>query len=81
MPTFPDFPHVEAISLELSKAVSNPLGAKGAGEGGIAATGGAIANAVDDALRSLGVRVRDLPISPDRLAALMRQSKSTRVAA
>jgi carbon-monoxide dehydrogenase large subunit len=70
-----DFPNIEAISLEESRALSNPLGAKGAGEGGIAATGGAIANAVEDALRPLGVCVRELPLSPDKVAALMREAR------
>ena len=75
MPTATDFPNVEAISLEQSKALNNPLGVKGAGEGGIAAVGGAVANAVDDALRSLGVCVRDLPLSPDKISALIRQAR------
>ncbi|MSP98224.1 MAG: xanthine dehydrogenase family protein molybdopterin-binding subunit [Betaproteobacteria bacterium] len=75
-----DFPNIEAISLEQSKSLSNPLGIKGAGEGGIAATGGAIANAVEDALRSLGVSVRELPLSPDKLAAMMRQARSSKLA-
>jgi carbon-monoxide dehydrogenase large subunit len=72
-----DFPNIEAISLEESKSLSNPLGAKGAGEGGIAATGGAIANAVEDALRPLGVCVRELPMSPDRVAALLRKARQS----
>ena len=45
-------------------ATLNPLGAKGAGEGGIVATGAAAANAVAAALAPLGVIVRDLPLSP-----------------
>ena len=67
---------VEALSLERSKALSNPLGAKGAGEGGIAATGAALANAVEDALRSIGVRVLALPLSPDNIAALLRAARA-----
>ena len=81
MATSTDFPSVEAISLEQSKSLSNPLGAKGAGEGGIAATGAAISNAVEDALRPLGVCVRDLPLSPDKLSALIRHARSIRKAA
>ncbi len=76
-----DYPNVEAISLEQSKALSNPLGAKGAGEGGIAAAGAAIANAVEDALRPLGVCVRHLPLSPDRVASLIRQTRAEKAAA
>ena len=74
--TSTDFPRVEALSLERSKALSNPLGAKGAGEGGIAATGAALANAVEDALRSIGVRVLALPLSPDNIAALLRAARA-----
>jgi xanthine dehydrogenase YagR molybdenum-binding subunit len=40
------------------------MGAKGAGEIGIVGTAAAIANAVHHAT---GVRVRDLPITPDKL--------------
>lgn len=74
--TSTDFPNVEALSLEQSKALSNPLGAKGAGEGGIAATGAALANAVEDALRSTGARVLTLPLSPDNIAALLRKARN-----
>lgn len=74
--TSTDFPCVEALSLERSKALSNPLGAKGAGEGGIAATGAALANAVEDALRSTGARVLTLPLSPDNIAALLRKARA-----
>jgi aerobic carbon-monoxide dehydrogenase large subunit len=49
----------------------NPLGAKGAGEGGIIAVPAAIANAVEDALRAFGVTVTALPLSPDRVRALV----------
>jgi len=42
----------------------NPMGAKGIGEIGIVGTSAAVANAVFDAT---GTRVRDLPITPDKL--------------
>src|ERR1700709_2045963 len=44
----------------------NPLGAKGAGEGGIIAAGGVMANAVANALASLGVEARELPLAAPR---------------
>ena len=78
MATSTDFPNVEAISLEDSPSGSNPLGAKGAGEGGIAATGGALANAVDSALRPLGVTIRELPLSPDNLKRWIREADMNR---
>ena len=51
MPTASDFPAIRAIALEDKPAPHNPLGAKGAGEGGIIPVGGVIANAVAAALR------------------------------
>ena len=45
MPTASDFPVVRAVALEEKPAPHNPLGAKGAGEGGIIPVGGVIANA------------------------------------
>jgi carbon-monoxide dehydrogenase large subunit len=47
------------------------LGAKGAGEGGIIPVGGALANAVSNALRSLNVEVRELPLTPPRVWSLI----------
>ncbi len=75
LPTATDFPSVEALSLEQSPARNNPLGVKGAGEGGIAAVGGAVANAVDDALQCYAVCVRNLPLSPDKVSALIRDAR------
>ena len=45
----------------------NPLGAKGAGEGGVVPVGGVIANAVASALTPLNVQLRELPLSPPRI--------------
>ena len=51
VPLATDYPEVRAISLEEHPSPNNPLGAKGAGEGGIIPVGGALANAVSAALR------------------------------
>jgi carbon-monoxide dehydrogenase large subunit len=51
----------------------NPLGVKGLGEGGAIAPPAAIANAVEDALGHLGVRIDATPITPTRLATLLRR--------
>jgi len=71
MPSAGDFPAVRAIALEEKPAPHNPLGAKGAGEGGIIPVGGVIANAIAAALRPLGVEPRELPLSPPRLWELI----------
>ena len=55
IPTASDFPNIRAIVLEDHPSPINPLGAKGAGEGGIIAAGGIMANAVANALSSFGV--------------------------
>ena len=51
----------------------NPLGAKGAGEGGIIAVGGVMANAVANALQAFAVEPRELPLSPARIWHLIQQ--------
>jgi aerobic carbon-monoxide dehydrogenase large subunit len=71
LPTAVDFPHIESITLQDAPSTSNPLGAKGAGEGGIVATGAAAANAVAAALASTGAVVRELPLSAPNLARWM----------
>lgn len=77
MPTASDFPVVRAIALEQKPAPHNPLGAKGAGEGGIIPVGGVIANAVAAALSSLGVEPRSLPLSPPRVWQLIEDARTS----
>ena len=48
---------------------------KGAGEGGIVATGAALANAVANALAPLGVQITELPLSPNRINAWLRDAE------
>jgi carbon-monoxide dehydrogenase large subunit len=74
MPTATDFPNIRGMFLELALAPGNPLGAKGAGEGGLVAVAAAVSNAVSTALASFGVQVHDLPLSPPRVWQLVRQS-------
>jgi aerobic carbon-monoxide dehydrogenase large subunit len=71
MPTAGDFPNIRAIALEDKPSPNNPLGAKGAGEGGVIPVGGVIANAVAAALAPLGVEPRELPLSPERVWQLI----------
>src|SRR5581483_1400540 len=67
VPTASDFPKVNSIALEMHPSPNNPLGAKGAGEGGIIPVAGVISNAVASALSSLGVEPNQLPLSPARV--------------
>jgi aerobic carbon-monoxide dehydrogenase large subunit len=73
LPTASDFPAIRAIALEERPSPNNPLGAKGAGEGGIIPVGGVIANAVAAALHSFAAEPRELPLSPARVWALINQ--------
>jgi aerobic carbon-monoxide dehydrogenase large subunit len=76
MPTASDFPNIRAVALEDKPSPNNPLGAKGAGEGGVIPVGGVIANAVAAALASLGVEPRELPLSPERVWQLINAGKT-----
>jgi aerobic carbon-monoxide dehydrogenase large subunit len=57
------------ISIDFSPVASptNPLGAKGAGEGGTAAATPAVMNAILDALAPLGVTDLTMPATPERV--------------
>jgi carbon-monoxide dehydrogenase large subunit len=63
------------VVLEDHPSPINPLGAKGAGEGGIIAAGGAMANAVANALSSFGAEPRELPLTPARIWALAQSAR------
>jgi aerobic carbon-monoxide dehydrogenase large subunit len=67
IPTASDFPNIRSITLELKPCPNNPLGVKGAGEGGLIPVGGIMANAVADALSHLNVQPMELPLSPARI--------------
>lgn len=74
VPRFSDVPDdVELLVAERRDGVG-PYGAKGGGEGPIAAIGPALANAVAAAT---GVRLRELPLSPERVWRALREAGST----
>ncbi len=72
LPTATDFPNLRCVVLDDYPSPINPLGAKGAGEGGIIAAGGCMANAVANALSSFGVQPRELPLSPGYIWELVQ---------
>jgi carbon-monoxide dehydrogenase large subunit len=51
------------------------LGAKGAGEGGIIAAGGVMANAVANALSAFSAQPRELPLTPTRIWELAQAAR------
>jgi CO/xanthine dehydrogenase Mo-binding subunit len=76
VPTACEVPAVEVELMETPTTV-NTGGIKGVGQGGTIAAPGAVANAVEDALRHLGVVVRETPLSPDRIWSLINEVERT----
>ena len=72
MPTAREVPDISIIVSEDAPSPLNPLGLKGAGEGGANPVGAVIASAIDDALQRPGA-VTSLPITPQRLKAILRK--------
>ncbi|MFW6135729.1 MAG: xanthine dehydrogenase family protein molybdopterin-binding subunit [Chloroflexota bacterium] len=72
IPTAKDLPKTQAIILESGTGVG-PFGAKGIGEPALTPAAPAVANAVADAI---GVRIHDLPITPERVLKALDRKKS-----
>lgn len=66
LPVNADVPQIEVDLLEERDAWTNPMQSKGIGELGICGAGAAILNAIHNAC---GVRIRDLPATPDKILA------------
>ncbi len=64
VPVNADVHDIDVIFVEERDEVVNPLGAKGLGEIGVVGVAAAIANAV---FHATGKRIRDLPITLDKL--------------
>jgi carbon-monoxide dehydrogenase large subunit/6-hydroxypseudooxynicotine dehydrogenase subunit gamma len=75
LPSAREAPEIVTLVTEDHPSRSNPLGAKGAGEGGITAVGAAIASAVGDALGTPTAPTR-LPITPERVRQLIVASSA-----
>jgi xanthine dehydrogenase YagR molybdenum-binding subunit len=67
VPVNADIPAIDATALDIPDYKLDSVGARGVGEIGITGTGAAVANAI---FHATGKRVRDLPITPDKLASL-----------
>jgi len=70
LPLATDVPRVDLVHLETPSPL-NPLGVKGAGEGGTIPAIAAIAAAVENALEPFGVKITEVPISPQRIVELL----------
>ncbi|MBV9803018.1 MAG: molybdopterin-dependent oxidoreductase, partial [Solirubrobacterales bacterium] len=71
IPTSMDLPDIKAIGLELHPG-KGPFGARGIGEPPIGPPPAALASAIQDAV---GVRMRRLPMSPERILAALREAR------
>ena len=76
MPTAAEVPPIDVLVTQLSPAPGNPLGVRGAGEGGISAAGAVLASAVRDALGLAG-GIGRLPLTAARVQALAAASPAT----
>ncbi|SDI98679.1 xanthine dehydrogenase family protein molybdopterin-binding subunit [Aliiruegeria lutimaris] len=71
-----EVPQIEILPMHTPNR-RTPVGIKGMAEGGIMGSIGVIANAVNDALIPIGVRVEQLPLTPQRIRALLRAAECT----
>lgn len=69
--TAPEVPRIEIIHIQ-SPSPLNPIGVKGAGEGGTIPAAACIIAAIEDALTPFGVHITEHPVSPARLRQLIK---------
>ncbi|HUC63615.1 MAG TPA: xanthine dehydrogenase family protein molybdopterin-binding subunit [Alphaproteobacteria bacterium] len=75
LPTATEVPRI-ALAHHETPSPLNPLGIKGAGEGGTIPAAAAIVSAVENALEPLGLRLTDHPLSPQRLLELIDAART-----
>ena len=74
LPRAADLPNIRSIMVESADPIG-PFGAKAVGELGVNPPPAAIANAVFDAI---GVRITEIPITPDKILCALRERSGTR---
>ena len=74
LPSAPELPQFD-IRLVEYPSPGNPLGVKGVGESGCVPAASAIVAAIEDALSPFGVEIKEIPILPARLHALIARAK------
>jgi CO/xanthine dehydrogenase Mo-binding subunit len=72
VPTFTDLPDTFGVVLIENADGPGPYGAKGVGESGMFCVAPAIGNAV---ARAIGVRIWELPLTPERVWRALREEK------
>jgi len=79
MPRATDIPNVTIVHQETPSTL-NPLGIKGAGEAGTIPVTATLCNAIEDALRPLGIDIAEAPLTPYRLWQLITNHCSAQAA-
>lgn len=74
MPRADDLPMI-GFTTEATPSVTNPMGMKGCGEAGTVGALAAVANAVQDAMWSRGVRQADMPFTPQRVWGMLQDAR------
>jgi carbon-monoxide dehydrogenase large subunit len=70
LPIATEMPRIEVTHLE-TLSPNNPIGVKGAGEGGTIPATACVISAIEDALSPFGVTVNEYPLSPERIIELI----------
>jgi CO/xanthine dehydrogenase Mo-binding subunit len=76
LPLATDVPPILSDHIETPSPL-NPMGVKGAGEAGAIPVGALYAQALDDAFSDIGLEIREIPLSPYRLFALVEAAKAS----
>jgi aerobic carbon-monoxide dehydrogenase large subunit len=71
LPGSTEVPNIRVLHMETPSPYT-AFGQKGVGEGGAIGPAAAIANAVNDALKIFGVEICEIPITPPRIVAALR---------
>jgi len=74
LPTAPETPRI-VLEHVISPSPLNPIGVKGAGEGGTIPAAAAIVAAVENALSPFGIAIDDAPITPPRIVQLIAAAR------
>ena len=74
LPVSTDMPDIEIVHIECPSPL-NPIGVKGAGEGGTIPAAACVISAIEDALAPFGVTIAEHPISPQRIVELIEAAK------
>jgi aerobic carbon-monoxide dehydrogenase large subunit len=75
LPTVSEVPPIKVELVEFP-STKNPM--KGIGEAGTVPAAGVIVSGIDDALHDCGITIAEIPITPARLAELIRASSAAR---